>query len=283
MSEKRGRLRLNEELVAEIQRKARSKLGECKKQGDIIGSQIFSILSLYTRVLYYPLGKKGPWGITYIDGTKHTNPDIKPFVAINTSIPVDGQVFAAAHELYHIWYDQRPVTLSSSILYVTNGQNKTPDISELKANRFAAEFLVEEDLLHREMRLYSITPGKITIKNILTLASLFTVPYRTMVKRLYEVDAINGKEQIKYLGLSEIEIEQLQKRFSIPIPESDNRIALDNLVDLAVSTYEKKLIAYEKLEYLLSINKLDPIDVGISAPEAFIPLSDDDLEDILEE
>ena len=41
MSEKRGRLRLNEELVAEIQRKARSKLGECKKQGDIIGSQIF--------------------------------------------------------------------------------------------------------------------------------------------------------------------------------------------------------------------------------------------------
>ncbi|MDE6635756.1 MAG: hypothetical protein K2K09_04010 [Lachnospiraceae bacterium] len=26
----------------------------------------------------------------------------KPFVAINTSIPVDCQVFAAAHELYHI-------------------------------------------------------------------------------------------------------------------------------------------------------------------------------------
>lgn len=32
----------------------------------------------------------------------------KPFVAINTSIPIDCQVFAAAHELYHIWYEKNP-------------------------------------------------------------------------------------------------------------------------------------------------------------------------------
>ena len=30
----------------------------------------------------------------------------KPFVAINSLIPIDCQVFAAAHELYHIWYEQ---------------------------------------------------------------------------------------------------------------------------------------------------------------------------------
>ena len=35
----------------------------------------------------------------------------KPFVAINSSIPIDCQVFAAAHELYHIWYEQNPNVL----------------------------------------------------------------------------------------------------------------------------------------------------------------------------
>ena len=103
-------------------------------------------------------------------------PTEKPFVSINTAIPVDAQVFAAAHELYHIWYDQKAEALSSSILDETGGQDKQPDISERKASRFAAEFLVNEDLLYSEMKLYSINSWEITVKNILTLASLFIVP-----------------------------------------------------------------------------------------------------------
>lgn len=283
MSENRKSVRLTEMEIDDIQRQARAKLGECKKTQDIIGQQVFSILSLYARVFYYPLGKEGPWGITYITGTKSNKPGEKPFVAINTSIPVDAQVFAAAHELYHIWYDKKAEALSSSILDEFIGQDKQPDISELKANRFAAEFLVDEDLLHSEMKLYSIIPGKITIKNILTLASLFAVPYKTMVKRLYEVGAISKEERSKYLDKCESDIERLRKRFSIPIPETDGRIALDNLVDLAVSSYEKKLISYEKLEYLLSMCGLKPADIGISKPESFILPSDDELDNIMEE
>lgn len=283
MSDGRESILLTKEEVDEIQRQARAKLGECKKTQDIIGQQIFSILGLYARVFYYPLGKGGPWGITYMTGMENTGSIEKPFVAINTSIPIDAQVFAAAHELYHIWYDKKAEALSSSILDELNGQDKHSDISELKANRFAAEFLVDEDLLHSEMKLYSITPGKITIKNILTLASLFTVSYKTMVKRLYDVSAISQEEHKEYLGNSESVINQLCKRFSIPIPEIDGRIALDNLVELAVSSYEKKRISYEKLEYLLSMSNLKPADVGISEPDVFIPPSDDELDVIMEE
>jgi len=133
------------------------------------------------------------------------------------------------------------------------------------------------------MKLYSIIPGKITIKNILTLASLFTVPYKTMVKRLHEVGAISSEERREYLNKSENAINQLRKRYSIPIPETDNRIVLDNLVELAVSSYEKKQITYEKLEYLLSMSNLKPADVGISEPSLFIPPSDDVLDGIMEE
>lgn len=282
MSGNKKGIRLTEEEVAEIKRQARAKLGECNKTRDIIGPQIFSILSLYARVLYYPLGKDGPWGITYLAGTENTEFGEKPFVAINTSISVDKQVFAAAHELYHIWFDKKAEAITSSILDNLNGQN-IDDISEQKASRFAAEFLVDEELLHREMKLYSIMTGNITVKNIFTLANIFTVPYRAMVKRLLEIGAINNEDCNKYLNKSESAIEQLRKRFSIPIPDADGRIALDNLVDLAISAYEKRLILYEKIEYLLSLSKLKPEDIGISKPEVFIPPSDDVLDEIIEE
>ncbi|MBP3041494.1 ImmA/IrrE family metallo-endopeptidase [Bacillaceae bacterium Marseille-Q3522] len=283
MSEPRQTIRLSDAEIAEIQRQARAKLGECKKTQDIIGTQIFSILSLYARVFYYPLGKAGPWGITCMGGMDSAAPAEKPFAAINTSIPVDAQVFAAAHELYHIWYDRKAEAILSSILGESDECGAQLDISERRANRFAAEFLVDEDLLQREMRLYSITPRKITVKDILRLAALFTVPYRTMVKRLHEIGAISQTERDEYLRKDERSIEQLRKRYSFTIPDTDNRIVLDNLVELAVAAYEKQRISYEKLEYLLSINNLIPGDVGIAEPASFVPPSDDELDDIMEE
>jgi Zn-dependent peptidase ImmA (M78 family) len=283
MSETKQAVQLSDEEIAEIQRQASAKLGECKKTQDVIGTQIFLILSLYARVLYYPLGKAGPWGITYMWGMYSAAPAEKAFVAINTSIPVDAQVFAAAHELYHVWYDKKAEAIPSSILDEADERGVQLDISELKANRFAVEFLVDEDLLRREMRLYSIAPHKITIKDILRLATLFTVPYRTMVKRLHETGTISQYERGQYLSKDESSIEQLRKRYPFAIPETDNRIVLDNLVELAAAAYEKKKISYEKLEYLLSMSNLEPGDVGITEPESFAPPNDDKLDEIMDE
>ena len=51
---------LNELEVREIKNLAKEKLGLCSKTNDIIGTQIFSILSMYARVIYYPLGQEAP-------------------------------------------------------------------------------------------------------------------------------------------------------------------------------------------------------------------------------
>lgn len=283
MGEPKQIARLSNSDVADVQRQARAKLGECRKSQDVIGTQIFSILSLHARVFYYPLGKLGPWGITYMWGIDSDVHAEKPFVAINTSITVDAQVFAAAHELYHIWYDKKAEAIPTSILGETDEQGAELDISELKANRFAAEFLVDEEILRQEMRIYSITPRKISVKDILQLAALFTVPYKTMVKRLLEIDAIKEDERELYLTKTESSIEQLRRRYSFTIPEIDNKIAIDNLVELAVAIYEKKRISYEKLQYLLSMSNLEPSDIGIKEPVGFIPPNDDELDDIMEE
>ena len=47
---------LNDFEIEEVKKQAWEKLGICRKTGDVIGIQIFSILSIYVRVKYYPLG-----------------------------------------------------------------------------------------------------------------------------------------------------------------------------------------------------------------------------------
>lgn len=267
---------LNEFEVEEVKRQAREKLGACRKINDIIGVQIFSILGLYARVIYYPLGKDAPWGFTRISGSQNDSTLEKPFVAINTSIPVDCQVFAAAHELYHIWYEQNPDIVPSDLL-----DESGKEINEKKANRFAAEFLVDEMMLRQEMEIYKIR--KITIKSALQLADLFTVPYQAMVKRLNETGFIGGGELKKFLSESDDSIMKYKKRYAISPLKSDSRIAMDNLAELAVNAFESDLVTYEKLEYLLGLCGLKPGDLGIKKISGSVFPSDEELDSIMEE
>lgn len=262
--------------IAEIQRFAREKLGLCRKENDIIGTQIFSILGIYARVIYYPLGEDAPWGFTRISGSLNDASLEKPFVAINSSIPVDCQVFAAAHELYHIWYEQLPDMLPSDLL---KEQNKA--LNEKKANRFAAEFLVDEMLLRQEIASYGIR--LFTIKDILQLSSLFTVPYRTMVKRLFEIGMISKSALAQMLSETDETIRQCGKLYSIYTPEPDSRIAMDNLVELAVTAFKRGYITYEKLEYLLELGGLEPLELGIAPEPDYSFPSEDELQSIMED
>lgn len=267
---------LNDFEIEEVKSQAREKLGVCRKTNDIIGVQIFSILGLYARVIYYPLGEDAPWGFTRISGSQNDSALEKPFVAINTSIPVDCQVFAAAHELYHIWYEQNPDILPSDLL-----DENDKETNEKKANRFAAEFLVDEIMLRQEIEIYKIE--KITMKSALQLAVLFTVPYQAMVKRLNETGFIGEEELKKFLLESDDSITRHKKRYALSSPKSDSRIAMDNLAELAVNAFESSLVTYEKLEYLLGLCGLKPEDLGIKKTfESAFP-SDEELDSIMEE
>ena len=271
-------LELTEAEALKVKDYAASKLGVCRKMNDIIGTQIFQILSLHARVIYYPLGKESVWGFTRIKGARGGGQSQKPFVVINSSIPIDCQVFAAAHELYHIWEDDKVDVVPAYVM-----DDETGDRNELKANRFAAEFLVEEELLIKELRTYGIASDNISLKDILILYELFCVPYRTMVKRLFEIGFITKTDRNRFLNASEQEVMIARKRYALSIPQGDEKIAIDNLTELAVDAYENKRITFEKLEYLLDISNLKPVDVGISESENNPFPSDDELDKIMEE
>lgn len=269
---------LTEAEALEVKEYAASKLEACRKMNDIIGTQIFQILSLYARVIYYPLSKDSVWGFTRIKGARGDGQSQKPFVVINSSIPIDCQVFAAAHELYHIWEDDKVDVVPAYVM-----DDETGDRNELKANRFAAEFLVEEELLIKELRTYGIASDNVSLKDILILSELFCVPYRTIVKRLFEISFITKTDRNRFLNASEQEVMIARKRYALSIPQGDEKIAIDNLTELAADAYENKQITFEKLEYLLAISNLKPVDIGIAEPEKNLFPSDDELDKIMEE
>ena len=267
--------KLDRSILELIKSQAHQKHVEYNKLNDVIGSQIFNILELNSRVLYYPLEDDDVWG--FADKIKEQS-----FVCISTSIPYDKQVFAAAHELYHLWFNRGQELILSSALEEEDNINSQIDDTELRANRFAAEFLVEENLLCQEMKTYGIKRDNIGIKEILKLATLFLVPYKTMVRRLYEIN-IFKQSQERFGNISKEQIDSWRTRLGISLPIRENKIGLDNLVDKAMELYEKKLITIDKLEYLLSFADLSPIKLGVEEVPAYTLPTDEELQAILEE
>lgn len=267
--------KLDSKTIDEIKAKARKKLNEYSKLNDVIGGQIFNILELENKVLYYPIEDEEVWGFS--EKIKE-----RSFVWINTAIAYDKQVFAAAHELYHLWFENEgEVILKKNVEEIDNSVNIPEE--ELKANRFAAEFLINEELLLQEMRTYSVDKNKIDIKDIFILSNLFIVPYKTMVKRLYEIKLINQKRYTELMELSKEEVEIWRNRLGLSLPTRDNKIGLSNLVDKAMELYERKKITREKLEYLLDFAGLTVKEMGIKDEEPYIPPTDEELDAIMEE
>lgn len=255
---------------------ARAKLIEYGKLSDIIGTQIFSILARHSTVLYYPLEDEDIWG--FVERTATRN-----FVCINTSIEYDKQVFVAAHELYHILHNKtsEELTLAKNIEEALQSQDQI-NPEELAANRFAAAFLVDAGLLRQEMLALGIAECSIELPDIVRLANLFMVPFKTMVRRLFETKCIDEKECEGFMNVSHSELEIQKRRLGILLPSQDNSISLGNLNETAMQLYEANLITTEKLEQILNYSGLTLDDMGIVVSK-FSPLTDEEIDALLEE
>lgn len=238
----------------------------------MIGTGIFPILERDNKVLYYPLEDQQVWGFS--ETMKG-----KSFVCVNTSLPYEKQVFAAAHELYHIWFGT-----AGDIMISEDTQELNSDVKiELMANRFAAEFLINEELLRQEMQVFGIEKENLSMKEIVRLANLFVVPYKTMVKRLYEIAILSKKDFEKFMLFTEEQANIWRNRLGLSVPVRRDKIGLSNLVDKGMDLYEKHLITYEKLEYLLEFAELTPVELGIERVSTYQPPTEEELDAIMEE
>lgn len=115
----------------------------------------------------------------------------KAYIILNVNKPLANQIFAAAHEFYHYIKDyqkfrDKPYVCDFSML---------KDVNEKKASRFAAELLLPEEALHREIKEFCKKKELIDIKkaNFNNLASLcifltikYQMPLKAVIYRLAE-------------------------------------------------------------------------------------------------
>lgn len=249
--------------IKDIRDKVNRCLGEYKKSNRIIKEDIFKILEMNSKTLYYPIKDDDICGFVY----KLRDNKI---AYINTFVPMEKQVFAAAHELYHILYsdiDNGDIVNSG----VLEEELPSDEISreDFKANRFGAEFLVPEEVFRNELSIREIKKNSIALREIVELMDVFLVPYKTLVRRLYEIDHIS-LEKCKEFFHEEDRKEDAgvmlwQKRLGLckRNNERTNDIKFDKLVDMALKLYDRKQITYEKLKYLLGLAKLSPSEFNI--------------------
>lgn len=115
------------------------------------------------------------------------------FIGLNTNDYYDNQIFALAHEVYH-YYEESDIHLCRI------SKNKQT-LRELRANRFAAEFLLPTEKFEKEIK--EVNDGEIRLfkwkhttllRLIARLHCEYRLPYKAIVKRLKEIDAINYEQ-----------------------------------------------------------------------------------------
>lgn len=249
--------------ISEIVKKANSKLGEYKKINSIVRDEIFKVLEKEARVIYYPIKDDEICGFVYSYGKEK-------IAYINTYIPYEKQVFTAAHELYHFCYsNMNQGELLYSEVLEGKSRNKKNELEDLKANRFAAEFLAQEDIFRRELKEIQNGSDTVDLREIVQLMDIFLLPYKTIVNRLNELQIIDSKEFYKFIKISDRVLGDgvlsWQKRLGLCTLNNarTKEIKLYKLNDIALSLYEKRRINYEKLEYLLGLSDTTPKEFNI--------------------
>lgn len=276
---------LNESDIQLVSKEVSYALRQMDCINKIIKDDIFRLLEKECRVLYYPIESDEICAF-------YKKVDNKKFVYINTAIPFEKQVFAAAHELAHILGvagDRSEVLQSEVVGDYTDGNEslETRENIENIANRFAAEFLVQTNILKNELDKRKCEKDKIDLCAIINLMDLFLVPYKTIVRRIYEIGYFSPAKCEEMLRIQargqESQIVRLQQRLELCTRNNarNKNKKLADFVNLSLLSYEKKLRTFEALKYLLSLAEKTPEQFGIIPEKTPQLLSEEELDNLL--
>lgn len=180
---------------------------------NIVQDDIFSILKNYARtkgvvleLLRFPVKDEDFCALTCIRKEKI-------FVYVNSWLPLSNQIFAAAHELYHIWCfieeKDTSVLRKGSLLNASDMDEDVKNNEDREANAFAGMLLVPSRTLFEQMKIYGISREEQSLEDIIQLMAIFSVPYKAILLRLYEEGYMKLESVKQFL---KIEKEVLNKK-----------------------------------------------------------------------
>ncbi|MDO4276187.1 MAG: ImmA/IrrE family metallo-endopeptidase [Eubacteriales bacterium] len=182
----------------------------------IIRDSIFEIISNYARkrelsleILRYPFKDDELWAFTFVKkGTI--------FLCINGGLPMCKQIFATAHELYHIHCYAEDINTSTitggSLLDSKTFDEKAATQEDLEANAFAGLLLMSDISVAEQFKLFGLAKSNIILDDVLTLMEIYALPYKAVVMRLVESGLI---DEDMANGFLEIDSKSVAQRIEI--------------------------------------------------------------------
>jgi len=198
---------LKEEYVAIIKNRVQEILAELEYHDIVIRDDIFKLLRKKSKVIFYPLDEEMD-----LDGfhvAKYMKDELTAFVYINSAKNFEKCIFCAAHELGHIYELEKDIEKE-----FPDVQFSTKEIDDIM-NRFAAEMLMPQQVFRDKFKelLYlhvadinQLKQGEL-LKTIVALMDYFYVPYKSVVRRLWEIDFLTEVGRKKFEKIEEKEPE----------------------------------------------------------------------------
>ena len=277
-------VKLNEVQIDEIRKLAGEKRRSLGFVETPIANDIFTILDkLDIMLLEYPIEPEGdkPAFSAAIMYSEEDNNKLT-FFGLNTADYYDKQIFAIAHELYHYF------TKSGS--HLSRPEDEESSLIEVKANRFAAEFLLPETALESivldEFKTSSLkkVQHKALLRFIARLHCTWWLPYRSLVKRLHEIEAISSEQYTELYAVNERDPEGEYVKTGLAINKetfqklnkpTKNIGTSPNEIEIIIRNFEDNLIDEDKFAEALSLFNKTPDEFGYE-----IKVSQDDIDEL---
>ncbi|MDR3587940.1 MAG: ImmA/IrrE family metallo-endopeptidase [Desulfosporosinus sp.] len=184
---------LSEKQIFEIGNDAKKRRREFDLGMGPLGDNIFKLIrELGIHLIFLPVKTEGndehPFSALFVAFEEKSF-----FIGLNTEDYLDKQIFALAHELDH-YFDPTDI----HVCRISDDPNSP---RELKANRFAAEFLLPTDQLVLEIK--NVNQGNLDLHRwkhtallrlIARLHCEYKLPYKAIVRRFEEVGSINNDQ-----------------------------------------------------------------------------------------
>ncbi|MDE6368323.1 MAG: ImmA/IrrE family metallo-endopeptidase [Muribaculaceae bacterium] len=116
------------------------------------------------------------------------------FMLINSNQPICRQNFTIAHELYHLYYDSKPVPHSC-----LPGDKKS-DIEQC-ADAFAQMFLMPADGVRQLIPEKELLSGSVSLASVLRIEQYFSVSNSAALNRLYDLKLIDRRQRDGFQAL----------------------------------------------------------------------------------
>jgi Zn-dependent peptidase ImmA (M78 family) len=252
-------------------RKIEKKASDVRKANDLgpdrpIGSHIFDLIEEAgdASLLLFPSKSKNVCGFT-----RKKEDNIQ--VYINSSQPRALQYFIAAHEWFHmirfIEKETNEFVLCKFLDVSEDLTNEGNNLEELKANYFAAAILLPTSAIEKKFEGVNVQEISLSdmIIEIIKIKFQYEVPYKTILKRLLELEVISDEyyEMLKEYESKLLDFcKMLDKEFydtidNLKKPSNRKYHSLD-LPKTAADVYKSNAISFSKLK-----NILDTFDKGV--------------------